>query len=138
MMVKIKILNPIGENSDLVEDFWTQMNLERKFHTEVIETFQRQCVDEVILDEKHLINYVTVMGMKSVLDNGISNYEIYKQVRYEIINHIGNDLKRLENHFRNVIEKIIQIIKIKPWPYQEFMNHVFKINDLRFWFPSLA
>ena len=104
---------------------------ERKFHTEVIEIFQRQCVDKMILKEKRMINYVTVMGIKSVLDNGISNYEIYKQVRYEIINHIGNDLKRLENHFRNVIEEIIQIIKIKPWPYQEFMDHVFKINDSR-------
>ncbi|KAH7644796.1 hypothetical protein HUG17_0334 [Dermatophagoides farinae] len=69
MVVKIKVLNPIGENSDLIEDFWTQMSLERKFHTEVIEIFQRQCVDKMILKEKRMINYVTVMGIKSVLDN---------------------------------------------------------------------
>ena len=30
MVVKIRVLNNIGENSDLIEDFWTQMSLEKK------------------------------------------------------------------------------------------------------------
>ena len=59
----------------------------KKFHSEIIEILQNQCDDKMVLEEERMIKYGYRDGyIKSVLNN-----EIYKHVRYEIINHVGND-----------------------------------------------
>ncbi|KAH7640705.1 hypothetical protein HUG17_8174 [Dermatophagoides farinae] len=131
IILKFKILNTIGSNSDLINNFWMQIKIEERIQTGIINTFQERCDDKLILNEKQMVSYITILGENSELDSGVTELEIYRKIRYQIISRIGKDMNQFENYFKNLIDKLIRIVKSNPWLYSEFMREIFRLNDTR-------
>ncbi|KAH9501674.1 hypothetical protein DERF_012503 [Dermatophagoides farinae] len=68
-----------------------------------------------------------ILGENSELDSGVTELKIYRKVRYQIISRIGKDMNQFENYFKNLIDKLIRIVKFNPWPYTEFMREILPI-----------